>query len=375
MLPNFPARGHAMDPMRSLRLFPLHGVSSALRRSFIRLGYLVGALSAASIALAADGQPVTWQPLGELAVEAHYEAPATAVSLNESRIASEVTAAVRAIPVEIGQTVEAGTVLIELDSRDAKLALQRAQAVLAAAEARIRLADFQLQRARELHQRNFASADTLTQRETERALAQAERAGAAAHVASAQRDLDKCTIRAPYRAIVHARSAQLGELAVPGTPLLTLIDVSRIEVSARIQPKDSAALQATDDIRFIAPDGEQRLRLLRISPAIDRATRTQEARLQFVAAPASPGTEGRIRWSGGTALLPAELLSRRDGRLGVFVADGDSARFVVIEQAQEGRPAAVTLAPTARIILDGRFGLHHGQKITTTRAEPRTPAP
>lgn len=336
--------------------------TAALRS--LRAGLAAVALAGASLAaVAQEPQPVTWKPLAELIVQAEHEAPAAALSLNESRIASEVTARVQAIPVEIGAVVEAGSVLVELDPRDAELALERAQAALTSVQARIRHAEFQLQRARELHKRNFASEDTLTQRETELDVLRAERAGAEAQLASAQRELDKCTVRAPYRAIVHARQAQVGELATPGTPLLTLIDVSRIEVSAQIQPKDGASLQVAQDIRFVAPGGEHPLRLLRISPAIDRATRTQEARLAFGAEPAAPGTEGRIRWHGDGNLLPAELLSRRAGRLGVFVADGDTARFVALEQAQEGRPAAVDLAPDTRIIVEGRFALQDGQTI------------
>lgn len=327
----------------------------------------LAAVALAGVSLAAvaqEPQPVTWKPLAELLMHAEREAPAAALSLNESRIASEVTARVQAIPVEIGAVVEAGSVLVELDPRDAELSLKRAQATLTSVQARIRHAEFQLQRARELHKRNFASEDTLTQRETELDVLRAEHAGAEAQLASAQRELDKCTVRAPYRAIVHARQTQVGELATPGTPLLTLIDVSRIEVSAQIQPKDSASLQGAQDIRFVAPGGEHPLRLLRISPAIDRATRTQEARLQFVEAPAAPGTEGRLRWRGDGNLLPAEFVSRRAGRLGVFVATGDTARFVVLDQAQEGRPAAVDLAPDTRIIVDGRFALQDGQAIS-----------
>lgn len=361
--------------MKSSRRFRSYCLSLVVYRSFLCLSGAAVMSSAAAVAAADAAHSVTWQPLGELLIKARHEAPATALSLNESRIASEVTAAVRAIPVQVGEVVETGATLVELDPRDAQLALERARAALAAAQARIRLAEFQWQRARELQRRNFASADTLTQRETEHALAQAERAAAAAQIASAQRDLDRCTVRAPYRAIIHARSAQLGELAVPGTPLLTLIDVSRIEVSARIQPKDSASLRVAEEIRFVAPGGEHALRLLRISPAIERATRTQEARLLFLAAAAAPGTEGRIRWPGETNLLPADLLSRRDGRLGVFVAAGDTARFVVLEQAQEGRPAAVALAPDTRIVVDGRFGLRDGQPVAASRAERRTTVP
>lgn len=307
---------------------------------------------------------VTLQPLRELVIHAEREAPAAAVSLNESRIAAEVSAVVRDIPVQVGEVVEQGAALVHLDPRDYELALQRAQAALQSVQARSKLAEFQLERARELHKRNFASEDTLTQRMTELDVLRAERAAAVAQLEGARRDLAKCTLTAPFAAIVQARSAQVGELAAPGTPLMTLIDVSRIEVSAQIQPRDSSALETAEAIHFVSSGRSHPVRLLRVSPAIDRGARTQEARLAFIAERTPPGSEGLIRWRAAEPMLPAELLSRRDGRLGVFVAEGAVARFVALEQAQEGRPAPMALAPETRVIVEGRFGLQDGDRIS-----------
>jgi RND family efflux transporter MFP subunit len=331
--------------------------------------WILLAVWAVGVAAEATPEPVTvtLQPLSELLVYAEREAPAAAVSLNESRVAAEVSAVVREIPVQVGEVIEQGAVLVVLDPRDHELALQRAQAALQAAQARIKLAEFQLERTRELRKRNFASEDTLTQRETELDVLRAERAAAVAQLESARRDLAKCTLTAPFDAIVQARSAQVGELAAPGTPLLTLIDASRIEVSAQIQPDDSGSLETAGDIHFVTAGRSHPLRLLRISPAIDRGTRTREVRLSFIDQRAAPGSEGLIRWRAAAPLLPAELLSRRDGRLGVFVAADGVARFVVLDQAQEGRPAPVTLAPETPIILEGRFGLQDGDRINPRR--------
>jgi RND family efflux transporter MFP subunit len=333
----------------------------------LALWVLIWVGGAAAAEAARESIAVTLQPLRELFVYAEREAPAAAVSLNESRIAAEVSAVVLDIPVHVGETVQRGAVLVRLDPRDHELALQRAQAALHSVQARIRLAEFQLERARELHKRNFASEDTLTQRTTELDVLRAERAAAVAQIEGARRDLDKCTLIAPFDAIVQARSAQVGELAAPGAPLLTLIDTSRIEISAQIQPRDGASLEAAGEIQFVTAGGSLPALLLRISPAIDRGMRTREARLAFAEGGAPPGSEGTLRWRAAEPLLPAELLSRRDGRLGVFVAAGDVARFVALEQAQEGRPAPVTLAPATPIILEGRFGLQDGDRISVRR--------
>lgn len=302
--------------------------------------------------------------LSELVVRAEHDAPAATLSLNQSRLSAEVTALIEAIPAQVGMQVEAGALLVQLASRDYELALKRSMAALQSVQARIKLAEFQHQRARELYTKKFASEDTLTQRATELTVLKAELAAAQAQLDSARRDLEKCRISAPFRAIIMERNAQLGELAVPGTPLVAVIDVEHLEVSAQIQTKDAIALESAAAVAFVAPGQAYPVRVLRLSPAVAANTRTREARLAFTTDSAPPGTEGRIVWRGVQPLLPAEFISRRNGRLGVFIAQQDQARFVVLEQAQEGRLAPIDMPLDTRVILDGRFGLQDGQSIT-----------
>lgn len=302
--------------------------------------------------------------LSELVVLAERDAPASALSLNQSRLSSEVTALIEAIPAQVGMQVEAGSLLVQLDSRDYELALKRSTAALQSVQARIKLAEFQHQRARELYTKKFASEDTLTQRATELTVLKAELAAAQAQLDSARRDLEKCRITAPFRAVVMERNAQQGELAVPGTPLVAVIDIEHLEVSAQIQTKDAVALESAASVTFVAPGQTYPVRLLRLSPAVDANTRTRAARFAFISDSAPSGSEGRIVWRSVQPLLPPELISRRNGRLGVFIAEHDQARFVALEQAQEGRPAPIGMPLDTRVILDGRFGLQDGQGIT-----------
>ena len=167
---------------------------------------------------------VTAQAFEQLAIHPLREAPATALSLNESRIAAEVTARIDALPAEVGQVVAKGAVLARLEARDYELAVQRARAASESAQARLSLSETQLKRARELKAQNFISQDALNQRETEMAVVAAEAKSSRAALDTARRSLEKCVIRAPFRAIVRARSGQVGELATAGTPLYTLVE-------------------------------------------------------------------------------------------------------------------------------------------------------
>lgn len=327
-----------------------------------RFLFLAAALAASPAFPQTTPAPLA-KPLAEIALHPERDASAQAVALNESRIAAEISANILALPVEVGQTIARGTVLARLDCRDHELALARARAAHDAARSRLALSDQQLRRARELGSKGFFSKEALDARATELDVVRADTAQARAQLATAERAVGKCVVRAPFRAIVRQRLANVGELAAAGTPLVALADADRVEVAAQIQPADRDSLGRAEDVRFVGDGGTRRLKLTRVSPAIDPQARTVEARLVFVDKPAPPGAAGRIVWRDLRPYLPAEILVRRDGRLGVFLEEAGVARFHALPQAQEGRPALAELPAAARIFVRGHLGLKDGQRI------------
>ena len=81
----------------------------------------------------------------------------------------------------------------------------------------------------------------------------------------------------------------------------------------------------------------------------------------------APGTSGRLEWY-SLPLLPASLLTRREGTLGVLIVkttgDKSFSRFVALKAALEGRPAPVDLPAETRIIVEGRHKLSSGDEIS-----------
>lgn len=317
---------------------------------------------AAAPAFAQGGAP-GFKPFSEVATYPGRDAPAQAVALNRTRLAAEVSAPVASTHAEPGQRVRKGQVLVRLDSRDYQLALERAQAQLQAARARLAQADAQLRRTRALQAQNFVSPEALTQRETEVEVVRADVAVAANAVDLARRNLDKCVLRAPYDAVVRTREASTGSLAGVGTVLVTLDDATRVEVSAQVSPRDLPSLRAARDIAFVSQGARRAVRIARVSPAIDDGSRTHEVRATFQGEAAPSGAEGRIAWSDSAPHVPAELLVRRDTALGVFVLRDGAARFVPLADAQEGRPARADLPADTRIATDGRNSLRDGQPV------------
>ncbi|MFS1526009.1 efflux RND transporter periplasmic adaptor subunit [Microbulbifer sp. 2304DJ12-6] len=171
-------------------------------------------------------------------------------------VSSRVTSKVEKLLIEEGQVVEANDVLAELDSRQAKFNLARAEADLQAGKAslaelysQLKLAEIQLERIERLFASRAVSQEDL---DTERLLvaqlkAQIDNRKALDQKAAQQVNLesynvDQHTIRAPFAGMVIQKNAQVGELISAGmsgggsirTGIATIVDMSSLEIEVDV---------------------------------------------------------------------------------------------------------------------------------------------
>lgn len=302
------------------------------------------------------------------------EAPARVRARNVSRLSAEVSGTLQQWTADVGASVKRGQVLARIDPRDQELGLQRARAALDASQARLQLAQAQMQRARELTAQGFFSPEALAQRETEVALIRAETDANRAQLATAQRQLDKTVLRAPFDADVTERHAQTGEAVAPGSLLYVLAERGAVELDATLDPLDAASLPRARSLRFEAEGQTHPVRLLRIGGTVSEPARTRTARLAFEQVPDAPpaGAAGQLRWEDGRAHLPPQWLVRRNGSLGVFVIGNSggstTAQFRALPGAQEGRvvPVPADWPGTTRVVVRGQAALQNGQAVTVS---------
>ncbi len=306
---------------------------------------------------------VTTASLAEIAVHRQYSAPATTLSLNDSRISAETTGTILKLPVHVGDRVAQGALLTALDCRDNQLRLQRAEAALASAEARLSLARRQVARTRALRKSNSVSEERLNQQEAELLIAQADHQTQQTAMAEARLNRQRCEIRAPFTGVVRARLVGEGEWVNPGQPLIQLIDLERLEISAQVSVDLAASLQAADDIVLETNQGRFPVRLRRIIPVIESLGRNREVRLQFSEDRAMPGSSGRLLWRSQQTYVPADLPVRRGDTLGLFIVEQGKARFIPLQQALEGHPTRVDLPADTRLVIEGRQALSDGSTI------------
>ena len=320
-------------------------------------------LLAAPLGAVPEARPVIAQPLSALMVLPERSASATCLSLNDSRISTEVAGTVSEIPIKVGDTVKRGDVIARLDNKDYRLDVAREQAALQSVVASLSLAEYELERAVSLREKQAVSEEHLRQRQADVDRLRAEHEAREAVLARAKRDLKRAEVHAPFKGVVLERLGRVGELAGPGTPLIRLLDLEQVEVSAPIRPGDAPSLASAQSIDFVADGRRYPLHLRVITPAVNGRERTREARFVFATEMALPGTPGRVVWREATPHLPAHLIVRRGDQLGVFLFDQGHARFLPLKGAQEGRPAPVQLAADALIVTEGRFTLQDGDPV------------
>ena len=329
---------------------------------FIRI-ILIGFLLPASLWAQAPVS-VRTEALGDVLVDFERRAPAEVSALNASTIAAEVSAVVLSIHADVGQAVRKGDLLLELDSLDYQLNLKQAEASLASSRARLSQAEIRLKRARTLGENQYISADELLERETDVMVFNAQIQADEVNVSMARRNLEKCSLFAPFDGVVGKRMAQVGNFVRHGDPLIAVTQVDRFELNVEIPDAQADEITAADALRFESRGQSWPVELLRLSPVINSQGRTRQARFAFSGDAPAVGRSGELVWKVGNGMLPSSLVSRRDGVLGVFLLESGKARFEPLPDAQEGRPASIGLPASMRVITLGRERLQDGVPVT-----------
>ena len=183
--------------------------------------------------LASDGASVAQVDRSVTAVT-EWASGAVASSV-QTEVSSQIMARIEEVRVTAGEAVQAGQTLVVLDRQEPLARAAQARQALAAAQARLDLAESELDRVEQLFDRNVVARQRLD-------LATADFTGAKADVDRLERALDAVEtalayteIRAPTQGVVVDRLAEPGEMASPGLPLLRIYDPAalRVEVPVR----------------------------------------------------------------------------------------------------------------------------------------------
>ena len=319
----------------------------------------------------------------------YVEAVGTVRAQQTSQLSAQVVGAIVSLRAQEGQRVRQGEVLIELDDAQQRAALQRASAAvssaqqdIAAADAEYALANSTLSRYQSLYEKKSVSPHEMEEVQARAKSAgarrdQAEAGMAQAHALEAQARASQSytRIRAPFDGVVTAKHVDLGTLAAPGVPLLTVEDTRRYRLEASVDEGDIRWIKmgATAPVEVDALGAELQGKIAQIVPLADPASRSFIVKLELPSEPRlRSGFFGRVRFPRGErdAIMAPRTAVLDHGQLhGVYVvgADGQIAlRFVTL-----GKPAGDDVELLSGVTAGERLvAAHGGRELAGRRAAP-----
>lgn len=304
----------------------------------------------------------------------------------ESRLGFRVGGKVIARRVDIGTAVKRGQLLMQLDASDLQLAQAQARAVVSAADSTLALAQSELNRYRELRQKNFVSQAVLESKEAayKAALASHEQATVGLRVQANQSSY--ASLVADADGVVTGIDAEVGQVVSPGTPVVRIARTGEKEVRVSIPEDQVAKLKRISDVTvrtWANPELALEGRLRELSPIADPATRTFTAKIALPKA----GTEIQLGMTATVSFaseappgirLPMTALVNHKDKTAVWVVDQGAVKLTVVEVAGAvGNDIMILsgLAPGQRVVTAGVNLLREGQKVTVLGETPPVTAP
>jgi multidrug efflux system membrane fusion protein len=226
-------------------------------------------------------------------------------AIRQTLITAQIAGAITHLPVQAGDVVKAGQLLVKIDARAAQQQVQAGQAQVAAAQAELAVAQKELDRQKLLHSKNFISAAQLDRAQAQFLAAQAQAKAQIAQAGAQQTQSGFYTINAPYDGIVASMPSALGEMAMPGKSLMSIVDPKQLRISANV-PQQMLAMWMKDEgklelsIAGITQTWTQPLNKWTVLPTLDAQTYTAQIRYDLKSSDfkdaLKPGMFARLQW-------------------------------------------------------------------------------
>lgn len=207
----------------------------------------------------------------------------------ETNLAFQVGGRILARYVDAGSLVQAGDVLMRIDSRDVLQSVSSSQAQVQAADAKLKLAQADLGRYRQLFEQGAVSEAVYDQYRTayEAALAQLQQANAQYEQSS--NSLGYTELTAPSAGVISQLGAESGQVVAAGQTAAILVSDDSLEVEIHVPENQLEFMRSKPEasVSFWALPAcpPVRAAVREITPVADSVTRTYRVRLTLLAVP------------------------------------------------------------------------------------------
>jgi len=268
----------------------------------------------------------------ELRVIVNATTTSTVTSEREVTLSAQRTGCVVKLPVQEGDRIKAEDLIARLDLSEESV---QTKSNLAQSKATFQEAEKNKDRAETLFDKNMIARQDLdaARRTYEIASAQYQAAKADAEVKQ-----DYAVIRAPFDGVVAKKYTEVGELLLPGTPIVMIVDPDRIYVLATIDEVDVGRLRPDQPVSITVdafPGETFQGHVGRLSPIVSGGkleTRTADVWVYFnekqpkIKPGMSADVEILVMKLADVLSVPSQAVIERDGKKQIYCAEGKNLK-------------------------------------------------
>ncbi len=307
----------------------------------------------------------------ELILEGHVEA------LRDATLSSQVPGAVVSLSVKAGDWVQRGQELLRVDARAAHQQVLSSQAQMEAAKASLKLAGKELERQKQLFQKQYISQGALDRVQAQFESAQAQVQSLQAQALAAQAQSGFYVISAPFTGWVSEVNITLGDMAMPAKPLLSMYDPSALRITALLSQTLMTQMNPSKavlryEVTGLAGSHGVSPSSVKLLPSMDKSTHSGQLRLEVKEEDARlvPGMFAKVFVSqmanASNALsekirIPERCLVYRAEMAGVYVLDPQNKPR--LRQVRPGPSAAGEVEILTGLSLGDRVVLDPAQVV------------
>ena len=256
----------------------------------------------------------------------------TLTPFTEATVKARIAGELVAVAVREGEAIKQGQVLARIDQTEVHARVAARQADVEAARAQLVWADKNRSTQRALLEKSFISQNAFDNIQSSYDVAAARLRAAEADLVVAQKSLGDAVLMAPFSGIVSQRHAQPGERVALDARVVSIVDLSRLQLEAPVPPAAIGQVKVGQPINFRVDGFGQRTfegRIERINPAATVGSRSISVYAVI------DNREGLLRGGmfaqgaltlssvGGALAVPASAVREEIGQTFVYViADG-----------------------------------------------------
>jgi len=301
-------------------------------------------------------------------------------------VKSKVAGEVRDVRVREGMTVRRGDLLAELDDTELRARVAEKRAALEAARAQLDLARKNWAMNEQLLAQKFISRNAADTVANSVEVAQANVRVAEAQLELARKALADARVVAPMSGIVAERFSLAGEKVPVDAKIVSLVDLSRLELEADVPASDIGLVAVGAAVGFRIeglPDRAFEGRVERINPTADERSRTVKvyAVLSNADGQLRGGMFAKGQLTAGTVdaatLAPIAAVREEGTDVFVYTVDGDTVRRKAVRLGVRDPGRGVVqvvegLEPGARVLNANLGNVRPGDRVRV--AAPKKPS-